>query len=83
MPLKYFTYQVIARGDVFITKTVQVEGDGKQKNPIVFPVTFAMLPSVKVIVYTIRSNGSVDVTNTDVALKSSLLNTVSRIIITR
>lgn len=77
VPLKYFTYQMVARGDVLLTRTVQVDGDGKQKNTIEFQVTFAMLPSVLVIVYTIRSNGTVDVTNSYISMKASLTNTVS------
>lgn len=78
VPLKYFTYQVMSRGDVQITKTVRVEGDGKEKNKIEFQVTANMLPSVRVVVYTIRSNGTVDMASNDISIKTSLSNTVRK-----
>lgn len=77
VPLTHYTYQVIARGDVIATKTVQLEGEGATKTTIEFELTYAMMPSAKIVVFTIRADGSVDVATNYISTTPHLTNEVT------
>ncbi|XP_063245195.1 CD109 antigen-like isoform X2 [Bacillus rossius redtenbacheri] len=73
-PMKYFTYQVIGRGDVLMANTVQVPGQRSHK--FRFLATYAMAPAAHVVVSYLRDDGEVVADALDIQLDGALQNFV-------
>ncbi|XP_058061517.1 thioester-containing protein 1 allele R1-like isoform X2 [Anopheles bellator] len=54
-PMKFFTYQLLGRGDVLLSNTVAVPET--TLHTFKFPAIFAMVPRAKLVVYYIAPNG--------------------------
>ncbi|XP_049951328.1 CD109 antigen-like isoform X5 [Schistocerca serialis cubense] len=74
VPLKYFSYQIIGRGDIVIARTVQVS----QSVPMFkFLATYAMAPTAHVVVFYMAEDGEVIADALDIELKGTLQNFVT------
>lgn len=56
-PIKNLTYTVVARGDVVLSKNVEVSSS--RNINFTFPSSIAMMPSAKLLVYFIREDGEI------------------------
>ncbi|KAL9927450.1 thioester-containing protein 3 [Glossina fuscipes fuscipes] len=72
-PIKYFIYQLVGRGDILLSRSVEVS-DSTQYT-FKFLATFAMMPRAKLLIYTVI-NGELVYDELDVELEESLLNNV-------
>ncbi|KAH8333630.1 hypothetical protein KR059_001594, partial [Drosophila kikkawai] len=72
-PIKYFMYQVVGRGDIILSRSVDVsEGTF---HTIKFLASFAMMPRAKLLVYTVI-NGEFVYDEQIIQLQENLLNAV-------
>uniref|UniRef100_A0A6E8VV12 CD109 antigen n=1 Tax=Anopheles coluzzii TaxID=1518534 RepID=A0A6E8VV12_ANOCL len=71
-PMKYFTYQLLGRGDVLLSNTIAVPESKTQS--FKFPATFAMVPRAKLVVYYIASNGDMVSDSKVITFDSELQN---------
>ncbi|KAG4076179.1 hypothetical protein HA402_014728 [Bradysia odoriphaga] len=74
-PLKHFTYQVIARGNILISNSQTVQAGAKVGFD--FTATFDMVPNVQVVVYTIRDDGNVNTASRRIYLQKKLPNQIT------
>ena len=75
VPMKYFNYQVIGRGDVIVANTVQVYN--KNTHRLRFLATYAMAPTAHIVVYFVKDDGEVVADAVDIQLDGTLQNFVS------
>ncbi|XP_059619137.1 CD109 antigen-like isoform X4 [Phlebotomus argentipes] len=73
-PMTHFTYQVIGRGDIIISKTVEVPS--RNSHTFKFLASFAMVPEAKLVVYFIRPDGEVVSDSQPIKFRSSFQNFV-------
>ncbi|XP_041780463.1 CD109 antigen-like isoform X9 [Anopheles merus] len=71
-PMKYFTYQLLGRGDVLLSNTIAVPESKTQS--FKFPATFAMVPRAKLVVYYIAPNGDMVSDSKVITFDSELQN---------
>uniref|UniRef100_A0A1Y9H2W1 CD109 antigen n=1 Tax=Anopheles dirus TaxID=7168 RepID=A0A1Y9H2W1_9DIPT len=71
-PMKYFTYQLLGRGDVLLSNTVAVPET--KLHTFKFPATFAMVPRAKLVVYYIAPNGDMVSDSKVITFDSELQN---------
>lgn len=69
------TYQILARGDVIISKTLFV--GGRKNFNFHFLASFAMVPKASIVVYYIRADGEIIADNIKMELSEELQNYVS------
>ncbi|XP_023714120.1 CD109 antigen isoform X3 [Cryptotermes secundus] len=74
-PMKYFTYQVIGRGDVIMANTIKL-ADKKTHN-FRFLATYVMAPVAHVMVYYVKEDGEVVANALDIELEGALQNFVN------
>jgi CD109 antigen len=74
-PMKYFSYQVIGRGDVVVANTVQVSN--KKTYKFRFLATYIMAPTAHVVVFFVKEDGEIVADGLDIELEGSLQNFVS------
>lgn len=74
VPLKYFSYQIIGRGDIVIARTVQVS---EPVPTFKFLATYAMAPTAHVVVFYMTDGGEVIADALDIELKGTLQNFVT------
>ncbi|GFG28314.1 hypothetical protein Cfor_11328, partial [Coptotermes formosanus] len=74
-PMKYFSYQVIGRGDVVVANTIQVSN--KKTHKFRFLATYVMAPTAHVVVFYVKDDGEVVADSIDIELEGSLQNFVS------
>ncbi|KAJ8876853.1 hypothetical protein PR048_021300 [Dryococelus australis] len=72
VPMKYFTYQVIGRGDVLMANTVQVPN--VNSHTFRFLATYAMAPTAHVVVSYLKDDGEVVADALDIQLDGFLQN---------
>ncbi|KAJ6649478.1 CD109 antigen [Pseudolycoriella hygida] len=75
VPLKHFTYQIFARGNIISSLSQTVEDASNVE--FNFIATFDMVPYVRVVVYTVRDDGSVDTASQSVYLQTKLPNEIT------
>ncbi|XP_069677480.1 CD109 antigen-like isoform X2 [Periplaneta americana] len=73
-PMKYFSYQVIGRGDVVTANTIEVPN--KKTYKFRFLATYAMAPTAHVVVFYVKEDGEVVADALDIELEGSLQNFV-------
>ena len=73
--MKYFSYQVNARGDVVTANTVVV--DNEKTYRLKFPATYDMTPTAHVVVYYVKDDGEVIADAVNIDLDGTLQNFVS------
>ncbi|XP_050076546.1 CD109 antigen-like [Anopheles maculipalpis] len=71
-PMKFFTYQLLGRGDVLLSNTVAVPES--KIHTFKFPATFAMVPRAKLVVYYIAANGDMVSDSKVITFDSELQN---------
>uniref|UniRef100_A0AAG5DEP7 CD109 antigen n=1 Tax=Anopheles atroparvus TaxID=41427 RepID=A0AAG5DEP7_ANOAO len=71
-PMKYFTYQLLGRGDVLLGNTVAVPET--KIHTFKFLATFAMVPRAKLVVYYIAPNGDMVSDSKEITFDSELQN---------
>ncbi|XP_052898513.1 thioester-containing protein 1 allele R1-like isoform X2 [Anopheles moucheti] len=71
-PMKYFTYQLLGRGDVLLSNTIAVPES--KTHSFKFPATFAMVPRAKLVVYFIAANGDMVSDSKVITFDSELQN---------
>ncbi|XP_049282260.1 CD109 antigen isoform X8 [Anopheles funestus] len=71
-PMKFFTYQLLGRGDVLLSNTVAVPES--KTHSFKFPATFAMVPRAKLVVYYIAANGDMVSDSKVITFDSELQN---------
>ncbi|XP_035917630.1 CD109 antigen-like isoform X4 [Anopheles stephensi] len=71
-PMKFFTYQLLGRGDVLLSNTVAVPESKTHK--FKFPATFAMVPRAKLVVFYIAPNGDMVSDSKVITFDSELQN---------
>ena len=74
-PMKYFSYQVMGRGDVIMASTIQVSNSKTHK--FRFLATYAMAPTAHVVVFYMKDDGELVADIIDIELEGSLQNFVS------
>lgn len=74
-PMKYFSYQVIGRGDVVLANAVQVSD--KKTHKFRFLATYVMAPTAHVVVFYVKEDGEIVADALDIELEGSLQNFVS------
>ncbi|XP_062547432.1 thioester-containing protein 1 allele R1-like isoform X12 [Armigeres subalbatus] len=72
VPMKYFNYQVLGRGDVIIGGTIPVPD--RKTHTFRFPASFAMVPRARLVVYFIHSDGQMISDFVEVEFASELQN---------
>ncbi|XP_058450670.1 thioester-containing protein 1 allele R1-like isoform X2 [Malaya genurostris] len=72
VPMKYFNYQVMGRGDIIVGGTIAVPE--RKTHTFRFPASFAMVPRARLVVYFIRENGELVSDNLDIEFGSDLQN---------
>lgn len=75
IPVKHFTYQIVARGNIIISNTQTVPAGANAE--FEFTTTFDMVPNVQVVVYTIRDQGNVDTASHRIYLQKKLPNQIT------
>lgn len=75
VPMKYFNYQVLGRGDVLIGGTIAVPD--RMSHTFRFPASFAMVPRARLLVYFIHSDGQMISDFAEIEFASELQNFVS------
>lgn len=73
-PMKYFSYQVLGRGDVVMASTIQVSNNNTHK--FRFVATYVMAPTAHVVVFYVKDDGEVVADAIDIELQGSLQNFV-------
>ena len=73
--MNYITYQILGRGDVVISKTLNV--GGQYKFNFRFLASFKMVPKANMIVYYIRPDGEIISDNVKIEIGEDLQNYVS------
>lgn len=73
--MKYFSYQVIGRGDVVVANTIQVSN--KKTYKFKFLATYVMAPTAHVVVFYLKEDGEIVADALDIELEGSLQNFVS------
>uniref|UniRef100_A0A182PLQ3 CD109 antigen n=1 Tax=Anopheles epiroticus TaxID=199890 RepID=A0A182PLQ3_9DIPT len=71
-PMKYFTYQLLGRGDVLLSNTIAVPES--RTHSFKFPATFSMVPRAKLVVYYIAPNGDMVSDSKVITFDSELQN---------
>ena len=74
-PMKYFSYQVMGRGEVVVAKTVQVSNN--KTHIFRFLATYVMAPTAHVVVFYVKDDGEIVADAIDIELEGSLQNFVS------
>jgi len=74
-PMKYFSYQVMGRGDVIMANTIQVSNNKTHK--FRFLATYVMAPTAHVVVFYVKDDGEVVADTIDIELQGPLQNFVS------
>lgn len=74
-PMKYFSYQVIGRGDVVAASTIQVSN--KKTYKFRFLATYVMAPTAHVVVFYVKEDGEIVADALDIELEGALQNFVS------
>lgn len=72
--LKYFSYQVVGRGDIVLANTIAVS---KSPPTFRFMVTYAMAPTAHIVVFYVADDGEVVADSLDIELKGTFQNFVS------
>ncbi|XP_021702199.1 CD109 antigen isoform X8 [Aedes aegypti] len=72
VPMKYFNYQVLGRGDVLIGGTIAVPD--RMSHTFRFPASFAMVPRARLLVYFIHSDGQMISDFAEIEFASELQN---------
>nr|XP_029708913.1 CD109 antigen-like isoform X3 [Aedes albopictus] len=72
VPMKYFNYQVLGRGDVIIGGTIPVPD--RMSHTFRFPASFAMVPGARLVVYFIHSDGQMISDFAEIEFASELQN---------
>lgn len=72
--MKSLTYQVLGRGDIIDTNTVEI--DDKKEHTFKFLATFAMVPKAKVLIFFIREDGEFVFESVDVTFPAAFQNPV-------
>ncbi|KAH8411964.1 hypothetical protein KR222_003896, partial [Zaprionus bogoriensis] len=72
-PMKYFMYQIVGRGDILLSRTVDVADN--TFHTIKFPASFAMMPRAKLLLYTVV-NGEFVYDEQVIHFEENLLNAV-------
>ncbi|KAG5674651.1 hypothetical protein PVAND_004605 [Polypedilum vanderplanki] len=70
--MNFITYQIIARGDIIVSKTLPVFG--VKKYNFRFLATFAMIPKANLIVHYIRADGEIISDHVNIELGEELQN---------
>uniref|UniRef100_A0A6B2E4V8 CD109 antigen n=1 Tax=Phlebotomus kandelakii TaxID=1109342 RepID=A0A6B2E4V8_9DIPT len=73
-PMTHFTYQVIGRGDIIVSKTVEVPS--RTSHTFKFLASFAMVPEAKLVVYFVRPDGEIVSDSQPIKFRSSFQNFV-------
>ncbi|KAJ6649480.1 CD109 antigen [Pseudolycoriella hygida] len=76
LPIKHFTYQIIARGNIISSVSQTIE-DASNDVEFNFVATFDMVPRVEVVVYTLREDGSVHTASQNVYMQTKLPNEIT------
>lgn len=76
IPLKYFSYEVIGRGDVITANTVDLNPPSTTHR-FRFLATYAMAPTARVLVHYVKEDGEVVADAMDVDISGFLQNFVS------
>lgn len=82
VPLKYFNYEVIGRGDVITANTVDLNPPSTTHR-FRFLATYAMAPTARVLVHYVKEDGEVIADAMDVDIDGFLQNFVSFLRFTR
>ncbi|EAT39604.1 AAEL008607-PA [Aedes aegypti] len=77
VPMKYFNYQVLGRGDVLIGGTIAVPD--RMSHTFRFPASFAMVPRARLLVYFIHSDGQMISDFAEIEFASELQNFVMQL----
>ncbi|XP_030383417.1 CD109 antigen isoform X2 [Scaptodrosophila lebanonensis] len=72
-PMKYFIYQIVGRGDIILSRAVDVAD--KRNHVIKFLASFAMMPRAKLFVY-MEVNGELIYDEEIIQFEETLLNSV-------
>lgn len=75
VPMKYFNYQVLGRGDVIVGGTINVPE--LRSHTFRFPASFAMVPRARLLVYFIQDDGELVSDAVDIEFGNDLQNFVS------
>ncbi|XP_055641122.1 thioester-containing protein 1 allele R1-like isoform X6 [Toxorhynchites rutilus septentrionalis] len=72
VPMKYFSYQVLGRGDVIVGGTISVPD--RKSHTFRFPASFAMVPRARLIVYFVQDDGELISDRVDIEFGNELPN---------
>lgn len=72
VPMKYFNYQVLGRGDVIIGGTIPVPD--RMTHSFRFPASFAMVPRARLVVFFVHSDGQMISDFVEIEFASELQN---------
>ncbi|XP_053692791.1 thioester-containing protein 1 allele R1-like isoform X3 [Sabethes cyaneus] len=72
VPMKYFNYQVLGRGDIIIGGTINVPE--LRSHTFRFPASFAMVPRARLVVYFIQDDGELVSDAVDIEFGNDLQN---------
>ncbi|GAB0100916.1 Alpha-macroglobulin, receptor-binding [Sergentomyia squamirostris] len=73
-PMTHFTYQILGRGDIIISNTVEVPS--RTSHTFKFLASFAMVPEAKLVVYFVRPDGEIVSDSQLIKFRSSFQNFV-------
>ncbi|XP_055710660.1 thioester-containing protein 1 allele R1-like isoform X3 [Phlebotomus papatasi] len=73
-PMTHFTYQIIGRGDIIVSKTVEVPS--RTSHTFKFLASFAMVPEAALVVYFVRPDGEIVSDRQPIKFRSSFQNFV-------
>ncbi|XP_026469847.1 LOW QUALITY PROTEIN: CD109 antigen-like [Ctenocephalides felis] len=74
-PMKYFSYEVLGRGDIIVAGTVAVP-NGAKEHTFKFLASYAMAPTAHLIVYYVKDDGELVADSLDIDLNGELRNFV-------
>uniref|UniRef100_A0A1S4J5W5 CD109 antigen n=1 Tax=Culex quinquefasciatus TaxID=7176 RepID=A0A1S4J5W5_CULQU len=74
VPMKYFSYQVLGRGDVIVGGTIPVPD--RTLHTFRFPASFAMVPRAKLVVSFVQDDGELVSDNVEIEFGNDLQNFV-------
>lgn len=72
VPMKYFSYQVLGRGDVIVGGTIPVPD--RTLHTFRFPASFAMVPRAKLVVFFVQDDGELVSDNVEIEFGNDLQN---------
>lgn len=72
VPMKYFSYQVLGRGDVIVGGTIPVPD--RTLHTFRFPASFAMVPRAKLVVFFVQDDGELVSDSVEIEFGSDLQN---------